>query len=222
MKKFALFIAALASCLVMSAQDVKVKSRVELKGGKAAVTGYAELQADGGYVVETESGDIFYYSASEIKKVTVLEENAGQNVKVKKTKTLPDVSSDRSKTRGYMGILEAGLGLPTGITMTNGFRFSQHFYLGVGMGLNVDALEEIIAIPLYLHLRTEFTKRKVAPYFAVSLGTTYDIDEEIGPYLEGAFGIRTYCKKHGSMWFGLAGGYNLYMPALSLKIAYSF
>ena len=51
MKRIAIIVAALISCVVMSAQDVKVKSKVELKGGKGEIVGYAEKQDDGGYVV---------------------------------------------------------------------------------------------------------------------------------------------------------------------------
>lgn len=223
MKRIAIIIAALASCMVMSAQDVKVKSKVELKGGKADVTGYAELQSDGGYVVETESGDVFYYSASEIKRVTPLEVKEAVPVKEKVTKALPDVSGDRSKTKGYMGIVEAGIGTSSGISLINGIRFSQHFYMGLGVGVSYDPLfYECIFAPVYLNFRTEFTKKKVSPYFAANLGVAYDVCcEYISAVAEGSFGLRAYCRKHGSMWYGISGGWSG-APTIGLKIAYSF
>lgn len=251
MKRITIFIAALASCLVMSAQDVKVKSRVELKGGKADVVGYAELQSDGGYVVETESGDVFYYSPAEIKKVTQLEVDRVETVKVKKA------NGDRSKTKGYMGIVEAGLGyykvdtnfsvlgadpysdsegaIGGSLSVINGYRFSPHFYVGLGIGFDVDYYRGI-DFPVFLHLRTEFTKKRISPYLAFSGGFLIPFNYDSGFYLEGAFGIRSHCKKHGSMWYGLTAsilqgsysyndGYehgNDSVSAIKFKIAYSF
>lgn len=232
MKRITIFIAALASCLVMSAQDVKVKSRVELKGGKADVVGYAELQSDGGYVVETESGDVFYYSPAEIKKVTQLEVDRVETVKVKKA------NGDRSKTKGYMGIVEAGLGyykvdgydgfsmistneIGGSLSVINGYRFSPHFYVGLGIGFDAD-LYSGADFPVFLHLRTEFTKKRISPYLALSGGFT---SIEAAYYLEGAFGLRSHCKKHGSMWYGLTASIidkYYFVSAIKFKIAYSF
>lgn len=228
MKKIAIIIVALVSCVLMNAQDAKVKSRLELKGGKADVVGYAEQQADGGYVIETESGDVFYYSADEIKRISQIDEVA---VKVKTRKSLPDVSSDRSKTRGYMGIVEAALGYPGGtLSIVNGYRFSQHFYLGVGLGGNVG---EGLNIPVFLQARAEFTKRKVSPYIAFNGGVSYseyyyydgyhDIYEmAMLPYLEASFGVRSYLKRHGSMWYGVSAGIMADDFLAMIKIAYSF
>ena len=246
MKRIAIVIAALASCLVMSAQDLKMKSRLELKGGKADVVGYAELQSDGGYVVETESGDIFYYSASEIKKITPLEADGAERVKTKTT------HADRSKTKGYMGIIEAGIGLSESysystyvsddnydgddysgaggsVSIINGYRFSPHFYMGLGAGLEFD-MDNVFSFPIYFHLRTEFTKKKVSPYIALSGGYVLPYLHEGGYFLEGAFGLRAHCKGHGSMWYGLTAsslsesGSGDYMEAIAIKfkVAYSF
>jgi len=261
MKRIAVIIAVLASCLVMNAQDAKVKSRVELKGGKADIIGYVESQDDGGYVVETESGDIFYYSASEIKRVTFLEAHnlddmksqkvkKSKSEKVRKERIAYDAGGDKSKTRGYMGLLEAGLGLASisygyedlngwhdyyygvfnpSISFINGYRFSRHFFLGVGVGID-NPLDEF-SIPVFLHLRSEFTKKRTAPYIALSGGVTIPYSNDLGSYFEGTLGLRTHCRKHGSFWYGLSVGMinetcgeDYYSDALSFmfKLAYSF
>lgn len=246
MKRIAVIIAVLASCLVMSAQDAKVKSRIELKGGKADVVGYAQLQDDGGYVVETESGDVFYYSASEIKKITDLEATKSKEEKVKASKRAPyDFGNDRSKKKGYMGIVEAGIGLNSynwgysengdyhetsyidpelSLSIINGYRFSPHFYAGVGIGFNNTVND--FSLPLFLHLRSEFTKRRTSPYIALSGGVVLNG----GAFLEGALGLRTHLKKHGSLFYGLSVGYvgddeeDYWFSAIltCFKLAYSF
>lgn len=250
--------AALISCVVMSAQDVKVKSKVELKGGKGEIVGYAEKQDDGGYVVETESGDVFYYSVSEIKKITQLEAKEEkvkeEKVKIVEEKPTYDFSGDRSKTKGYMGIVEAGIGLncynsykieglsesnnysevvfEPSVVLINGYRFSPHFFAGLGIGFN-NTLENF-SLPLFLHLRTEFSKKKNSPYLALSGGVTLPYEYEMGGFCELNFGLRSHLSKHGSMWYGLSVGfvseYSRYdtityddtSELLSFKIAYSF
>lgn len=239
MKRLAIVIAALVSCVVMSAQDVKVKSRVELKGGKADVVGYAAQQDDGGYIVETDAGDVFYYSAAEIKKVTPLESKPAKvkeekvketkvkeikvkEPKVKEPKTLSyDYSGDRSKTKGYMGIIEAGLGMDSysyyhyydnhsydeielgiSLSMINGYRFSRHFYVGAGVG--IDNIVTGMIIPMFLHLRAETSKKKVSPYIGLSGGLALATYGGVGPYLDASFGLRSDLKKHGSMWYGIS------------------
>lgn len=242
MKRIAIILVALASCLVMSAQDVKQKSKIEFKGGKADVVGYAELQDDGGYVVETESGDIFYYSAAEIKKVTRLE--AEKDSKNKAEKDSKNIGYN-SKNRGYMGIIEAGIGMngyvygnesnngmSTGAEMSftfiNGYRFSPHFYAGVGVGCNNTFAD--FSLPLFLHLRSDFTKKKTSPYAALSAGITIPWSNDMGAFIEGSFGFRTRFNNHGSMWYGLsvgllretAGSYYSNSTLLCFKVAYSF
>lgn len=253
MKRFFMLIVAMTAAMVMSAQTAKVLSKVELKGG-ADVIGYAELQSDGGYVVETESGDVFYYSAAEIKSVTLLDNSGMSNEKVKVKSQILINSKDRSKSKGYMGIVEVGLGfgsstyteggyntyyddygeyyeeyyenyyayesLAISLSIINGYRFSPHFYLGVGLGISVGA---DISLPVFLHLRSEFTKKRFAPYVALSAG--YD------PLWEGvmgdlSLGLRVHCKGHGSMWYGLtyggvSDGYNN-ISNFKFSIAYSF
>ena len=231
MKRIAIIVAALISCVVMSAQDVKVKSKVELKGGKGEIVGYAEKQDDGGYVVETESGDVFYYSVSEIKKITQLEAKEEkvkeEKVKIVEEKPTYDFSGDRSKTKGYMGIVEAGIGLncynsdeiegvsvvnnysevvfEPSVVLINGYRFSPHFFAGLGIGFN-NTLENF-SLPLFLHLRTEFSKKKNSPYLALSGGVTLPYEYEMGGFGELNFGLRSHLSKHGSMWYGLSVGF---------------
>jgi len=252
----------LLSCVAMSAQDGKYKSRVELKSGKAEIVGYVAKQDDGGYVVETESGDVFYYSESEIKKITplnVLKESKTKEPKVKEAKTkeskeniIKEVSSyesgaDRSKTKGYMGIIESGIGLDSyaynedysqtayteanfgmSLSIINGYRFSRHFYIGAGIGFDNPCTG--VTIPMYLHLRAETSKKKLSPYIGLSGGLALSTYSGLGPYLDGSVGLRSHCKKHGSMWYGLSvsalsidgGPYFEDYITVKLKIAYSF
>lgn len=55
---------------ILMAQE-KEEKRLELKNG-TVLTGYVEVQPDGSYLLETQSGDVFFFSPSEVAKVMSL------------------------------------------------------------------------------------------------------------------------------------------------------
>lgn len=77
-----------------------------------------------------------------------------------------------------------------GINYIGGCRFSNLFFLGAGIGINInfysetsqghssndyregrfDAYDNLISIPLYLHTRLYFTDTRCQPFFAFSIG----------------------------------------------------
>ena len=208
MKKLFVVFVTLVSCLVLNAQENKVKSIVQLNGSKDYLYGYVSQYPDGSYLVETDAADIFYFSASEVKRVSAIP----------------------LKSKGYMGLVEAGVGGLNGISIINGYRFSPNFFLGIGVGGGYSLpLESPIILPFFLQARTEFTKgrvKKTAPYLAFNLGVTFfeethysTTDEHIVPMVDITFGFRSYCRNHGALWYGITAGYP---SALSFKLAYSF
>jgi len=223
MKKLFVVFVTLVSCLMLNAQEKRVKSLVELNGSKDSLFGYVSQYPDGSYLVETDAADIFYFSASEVKRVSAIS----------------------LKSKGYMGLVEAGVGYPSGsISVVNGYRFSPMFFLGLGVGYRLVGDISGNCIPIFLQARTELSRRirKVAPYIALNLGVayihnyvqydynpwTYDytaIVESIGdPMVDFTFGLRSDCRKHGAMWYGICFGALLDPDAmyLTFKLAYSF
>ena len=66
-------ITLLITCLIplfVLAQEREEK-RLELKNG-SVLTGFVEVQQDGSYMLETASGDVFFFSPSEVSKVVLL------------------------------------------------------------------------------------------------------------------------------------------------------
>jgi hypothetical protein len=171
---------------------------------------------DGSYLVETDAADIFYFSASEVKRVSAIP----------------------LKSKGYMGLVEAGVGVPMSISVVNGYRFSPSFFLGLGIGygrhLDNYYHDDVL---IYLQARTELSGRKLrktTPYIAFNLGMSNleirDYYENTGdPYylshtlfmVEFSAGLRSYCRNHGALWYGIAVGWEYYFT-LGLKLAYSF
>lgn len=86
---------------------------------------------------------------------------------------------DRFASKGYFGQAEFNFGVYNdnhfrgyGIDVINGYRTSPWFAVGVGVGaryMDWDAL----AVPFYVHLRTDILDRKVTPYFAANIGGAY-------------------------------------------------
>lgn len=71
-------------------------------------------------------------------------------------------------------------GFTGGVDIVNGYRFGHHFAMGIGVGfraytfsasygdLGYPAAE--YCIPVYLHLRSNFLKRDISPFFSLNLG----------------------------------------------------
>ena len=117
MKKLLMFIAcALCAATVSAQEQKKVKETVTLNDG-TVILGYVAKQSDGSYLIENESGDMFYYTAAEIKEVK-------------------KCMAEYGKEKGYMGMVNILAGCPFGLTVINGYRFSPHIYLGLETGIN--------------------------------------------------------------------------------------
>lgn len=104
-------------------------------------------------------------------------------------------SRNSDSERGYYGLLDISGGyihkwMPgsvqapydfmLGASYVNGYRFSPHFAMGLGAGLNYYFDNEQITAPIYLHLNTDILKRAVTPYVALNIG--YNIQINGGKY----------------------------------------
>ena len=104
-------------------------------------------------------------------------------------------SRNSDSERGYYGLLDISGGyihkwMPgsvqspydfmLGASYVNGYRFSPHFAMGIGAGLNYYFDNEQITAPIYLHLNADILKRAVTPYIALNLG--YNIQLNGGKY----------------------------------------
>ena len=224
MKKLYLLYACLLCAVVMSAQTTKIKNQVILTNG-TEIIGYVAPQPDGSYVVETEAGDMFYYSGSEIKKIIVLGENKVKVETAKDSKTSNNLPAEY-KSKGYMGIVGATLGTTQGVSIINGYRFSPHFYLGFETGIKAFMLlDEEPAIPLNLYFMSEFSKKRVAMFADLRAGMLGVLDYYYGffftPEVSLTLGVRNRFRKNPNkaMWYGINFGFP---NVISAQISFSF
>lgn len=88
--------------------------------------------------------------------------------------------TDRFASRGYFGSVEFNFGVYNhnafssyGVDIINGYRTSPWFAVGIGVGVRYQDWDEI-AVPFYVHLRTDILDRRVTPYFALNIGGAYN------------------------------------------------
>ena len=97
-----------------------------------------------------------------------------------------------AKLRGYGSIIDAAwaidlsnLMMGGGVNYIGGYHFNNCIYLGLGTGVNltqtwerrfideVDLSSNLINIPVYAYLRTNFIDRRCSPFFAISAGYSF-------------------------------------------------
>ena len=96
-----------------------------------------------------------------------------------------------AQDKGYYGSLEASGGyiykfMPgaetapqdfmLGVSYVGGYRFSPHFAMGLGVGVNYYFDFEQFSAPLYLHLTADILKRDITPYVSLNLGNNFQLN----------------------------------------------
>ena len=96
-----------------------------------------------------------------------------------------------AQDKGYYGSLEASGGyiykfMPgaetapqdfmLGVSYVGGYRFSPHFAMGLGVGVNYYFDFEQFSAPVYLHLTADILKRDITPYVSLNLGNNFQLN----------------------------------------------
>lgn len=135
--------------------------------------------------------------------------------------------TDRFASRGYFGIAELNIGTYNGkafhaygADIINGYRTSPWFAVGVGVGARYQDWDAL-AVPFYIHLRTDILDRRVTPYFALNIGGAYMTCLHI--FAEPSCGIGIRMKKGRQINIGFGGsGFISFGGALGWKISAGF
>lgn len=105
-----------------------------------------------------------------------------------------------AQDKGYYGLLETTGGyiykyVPgsatapqdfiLGVSYVNGYRFSPHFAMGVGFGVNYYFDFQQFSAPLYLHLNSDILKRDITPYISINIGNNFQLND--GKYNYGIY-----------------------------------
>lgn len=147
----------------------------------------------------------------------------------------------RSALRGFQHSIELSGGYSdlfgASLDWVGGYRFSDYVFLGGGVGMGVqeiwdyysdyyyyyydDASGFYPALKLFIQPKFYFTKKKVAPIFALSVGGIWYIEEDWSLYLSPDLGIDI---KMGKRSLSVAAGVDLTFDIITphLKIGFTF
>lgn len=144
--------------------------------------------------IETADRSIFVYQMDEIKKLTKEEKP------VTKSDNPTPSSEGEGLQSGYRGIAEFGYQFGLGdygmdrlkVNIINGGQISPYFFIGGGTGLRYYFDADAALIPVFVHARANVLDKKVSPYFAFSIGYTFDAAndfESVGLLLSPSSGV---------------------------------
>jgi len=78
-----------------------------------------------------------------------------------------------------------------GINTINGIQIDEHFFLGLGFG--IDIYKSVKLVPITFNLKTTLLKGKTSPTINLSGGYSYGLDDAVGgPVFNGSIGIKTF------------------------------
>ncbi len=169
---------------------------IHLKNGAKIQGQIVSLTPGEKVTINTTSGHIFEYDFSEVSKIINKEQ-------INKLKSF----EERDKS-GYYGTVQMGMGLGFGyirdvawpsISVINGYRFNNHFILGLGVGVNFRMIHygdnTDTPIPIFIHGRVNLLSGKTTPYIAQDYG--YSINA--GRHIESSLGVAHHLSSRNSI-----------------------
>lgn len=202
MKRLVTFLSFLLICFIANAQS-NYEEVIYLKNGSVIHGIIVEFVP--GVSIKIKSGsNVFFYKMEEIEKIT---------------RELPEKGSGNGagdygfKPKGFGASYEMGLIAFPGdftafsIILVNGYRFSPHFFMGLGLGAEVAS--GFVSVPAYLDFRAYFLKSRITPYFDFGAGYNMWSAGKLyhGFMVNPAFGVRVALNQKVGMGFNLGYKY---------------
>ena len=106
MKRLIIMMLFLLGITVSAFSQERVKKNLELKNG-TVISGYVLQQEDGSYMLETDTGDVLFYSSDEVRRVRSMQEDQLLNKGGKKS---ADMTSEVGLIRNYFSLVSAVTG----------------------------------------------------------------------------------------------------------------
>ncbi len=180
-----LFLAAI------SVQAQNLQEVVYLKNG-SVVRGVIIEQIPGSSLkIQTADGSIFAYKMEEVEKIS---------------KEAPQGSSGyanfggrtdgKGLKAGYRGFVDLGYSIGVGdfgegraeFATSHGYQFNPYIYAGLGAGVHYYHESEMVEIPVFAHVRSEFLNNAISPFFDFKIG--YTVYDATGFYMTPSVGCR--------------------------------
>ncbi len=168
--------------------------------------------------IETADRSIFVYKMDEIEKITKEEkkvEKSEEKTVAKVNVQEPTNTEGSGLQTGYRGIAEFGYQFGLGdygldrfkFNMINGGQVSPFFFIGGGVGLRYYFDDDVALVPVFVHARANVLDNKVSPYFALSIGYSFNATDDFstgGLMVSPATGVTFVVSKKVNLNVGLS------------------
>ncbi len=183
--------------VVASAQTMQ--EVVYLKNGSVIKGVIIEQTPNVSLKIQTADGSVFAYQMEEVEKITketVDSPRRASNVRSSSSQSHSFGGMGTGLKSGYRGFVDFGGGVGVGdwgdgrvgFSTSHGYQFCPYFFLGAGVGLNYHAGWDVVEIPIFAHLRSEFLDNAISPFLDVKIG--YSPYDGTGVYAEPSVGCR--------------------------------
>lgn len=200
MKKFYLLLVVAMMAVSTNLMAQEAVQTITLKSGLALQGTIVEEVPGVSITIRTLEGDTFIYRADEVKKVDYAGKTEGvkdsgyrQTGKFNTKRTcyrgFIELGAGANISGGYWDLYKQGVEGEPGLTgllkMSHGVQCTQHFYIGVGLGVLYSkhdlfqgntSISQRLGIPITLNLRSNFIKnRRLSPYLDINIGYSLGI-----------------------------------------------
>lgn len=188
--KRVLFLMTLALMAVI-AEAQTMREVVYLKDGSIVKGTIIEQIPNTSLKIQTADGSIFAYQMKDIEKITK------EAYDKPEPPTRHKIAFDgKGPKTGYRGFADLGYTIGTGtwgedrieISTSHGYQFNPYVFAGAGVGFNYYFDSEVIGIPIFAHVRSEFLKHSITPFADFKIG--YSAGDVEGFYMAPAVGCR--------------------------------
>lgn len=167
-KKVAMIVIVVLSTIVANAQTTQ--EVVYLKNGSIIRGIIIEQVPNESLKIQTADGSLFVYKMDEVQKIT---------------KEIPtsyfSISSSNPIQSGYRGFADIGYTIGTGncgedhleLSTSHGYQINPYIFVGGGAGVNYFFDAEAVGIPVFAHVRSEFLKSAISPFFEFKIGYSF-------------------------------------------------
>lgn len=202
-KNVCLFIILTLTPFCTQAQDLQ--EVVYLKNGSVIRGIIIEQIPNSSLKIKTADGSIFAYKMADVEKI------AKEAMQINQHKgKLPN---NNPLTAGYRGFVDLGYTIGTGtwaedrieFATSHGYQFNHYLYTGLGAGIHYYFNSDVIEIPIFTHIRSEFLSNAISPFIDFKIG--YTVFDSPGFYMTPSLGCRFAFRNNGGISIGI--GYTM-------------
>lgn len=196
----------------ISVQAQNQQEVVYLKNGSIVRGVIIEQIPNSSLKIQTVDGSIFAYKMEDVEKIT---KEVTPNNRYKRYNSSNSGSPFNGKglTAGYRGFVDLGYTLGTGdwgedrieFATSHGYQFNPYIYAGLGAGAHYYFDSDVVEIPIFAHVRSEFLNNSILPFVDFKIG--YTVYDATGFYMSPTVGCRFALGNKGGISIGL--GYTM-------------